>query len=356
MVDAAVEDLKAHQENDLQGRGRQPGREQGERDRPCPQQANQKQQHKPPHQEPEPHPKSADPVSQVVVVQDGVEVLVHRGVFPDGPAHGRQPAGRQIAVQAVAAHGQGIDLLPLDHVGHVGLQRPVRGQEEDPPRRQHQHVVELPAQRAMGHGDQVGQFPAEVVLVVSQRDRQHPVGCQAAFRLRKELLGVEAVDLRRGRIGHVDNDHAVPRGGLSQEQPPVRVANPDTPLRVGEVLRHVFGPDLDNQRIEFHVVHDRKVSVGAPVLEDLPGRARYAPGDQQHPPRVRALGHGQVDRLLHLHRLVGGEQRHAVLEEVVLPRRLRHDQPPVGAVAPVLDRLTGVLDTGGDGVQIAGEH
>ncbi len=173
---------------------------------------------------------------------------------------------------------------------------------------------------------------------------------------------METVDLRRGRIGRVDDRHVVGRGlagslrptadrrpPLPHEQPSIRVDYADPPI--GQVLREILPGHIQDQGIEFDVVN---LSIG--VLEDLLRGAGNAAADQQHAPGVGPLGHGEMDGLLHLFRIVRGEEHHAVLDEVVLPRRFGDHQAAVRRIAAKDDPLTWKADLSRRPIQVPREH
>src|ERR1017187_7471663 len=161
----------------------------------------------------------------------------------------------------------------------------------------------------------------------------------------QELSGVEPVELRSGRREDIDDDNIVLRRGLLHEQAPVGVDDPDA--RVGQVLRQVSLAELQDQGVQLHVVN-----LAHTILEDLPGGAGDAAGNQQHPAGFRPLRHCVVHGLLHVLVIAGGGDGDAVLNEIELAVGLGHDEFAIGRIGPRDDVLPWILQACGEAIRV----
>ncbi len=143
-------------------------------------------------------------------------------------------------------------------------------------------------------------------------------------------MRVEAVQLRRPRLGQVhDDDVEVAAGGL-QIEPAVQVVYVDpriggrgVPLR-GEVLsRHA-----DQRRIELHIID----ALQRAVPQSLRETAVDSAADEQQAARRGMLEQGVVDRLLGRGRIRNGRHRDAALVDRAAPFARDHRQVAVDRV------------------------
>ena len=238
-----------------------------------------------------------------------------------------------------------MDALLLDARGDVVKERAVRGEKEDPPAGNDQHVGEDLPQRAASRGQHERQFGTDVVFIMAEGKGHHAARRQRPFDLRQKLHGKETVELRGGGVGQVHDDHVVFFAGLLDKQASVGVE--DSEAAAGQIARKIFPPELQNQRVQFHVIH-----AGDVVFEDFLGRAGDAAAHQKHVAGVGPLGHGVMHGLLDMLVVVSRSQRHAVLDEIKLAVGFGDEQFAVRGIGPRRDVLPRILPGRRNAVQV----
>ena len=143
------------------------------------------------------------------------------------------------------------------------------------------------AERAADGAQKLGQIGADGLFRRAQLEGEQAAGREMCARQAEKLHGVEAVQLRGLRIGHVDEDGVESFFGFGQESSAIekmqmhaRVGIKDGGLR-GEVLAR----EGDQRGVEFDVVE----ALDGGMLERLGDAAVHAAADQEHTARRRVL-------------------------------------------------------------------